>query len=149
MFDTHPKGGIAPMDLLSIRRFKSSPVALALAVWLFGLTAFPSLAAAALAPSRTSQGATATDRQADLEAVRVALENKLVAQKLADYGLSPSEVQAKLPQMSDADVHHIALLSKKLPQGGDDAVGTIIVILVIVILVIVIIKLMNREIIVR
>lgn len=137
------------MDSLSIRRFKRAPVALALALWLIGLLTFPSLAAAALAPSQTSQGAPATDRQADLQTVRQTLENKLVAQKLKDYGVSASEVEARLPRMSDADVHQIALLSKKLPQGGDDAVGTIIVILIIVILVIVVIKLMNREIIVR
>jgi len=136
------------MDSLSIRRFKRAPVALALALWLIGLLTFPSLAAAALAPSQTSQGAPATDRQADLQTVRQTLENKLVAQKLKDYGVSASEVEARLPRMSDADVHQIALLSKKLPQGGD-AVGDIVIILIIVILVIVVIKLMNREIIVR
>jgi len=136
------------MDSLSIRRFKRAPVALALALWLIGLLTFPSLAAAALAPSQTSQGAPATDRQADLQTVRQTLENKLVAQKLKDYGVSASEVEARLPRMSDADVHQIALLSKKLPQGGD-AVGDIVIILIIVILVIVLIKLMNREIVVR
>ncbi len=137
------------MHSLTIRRFKNPYVAFVLAFWLFGLVAFPSVAAAALAPSQTSQGAPATDRQADLQTLRQTLENKLVAQKLKDYGVSASEVEARLPRMSDADVHQIALLSKKLPQGGDDAVGTIIVILIIVILVIVVIKLMNREIVVR
>jgi len=137
------------MKSLSIRRFKNPYVALILALWFFGLVVFPSVAAASLAPSKTSSGTSSASREANIQAVRQALEHKLVAQKLKDYGLSTSEVEAKLPRMSDADVHQIALLSKKLPHGGDDAVGTIVVILIIVILVIVIIKLMNKEVIVR
>jgi hypothetical protein len=136
------------MNSLSIRRFKNPYVAFLLAFWLFGLVAFPSVAAASLAPSKTSDGTAPAGREADLQAVRQALEHKLVAQKLKDYGVSASEVEARLPRMSDADVHQVALLSKKLPQGGD-AVGDIVIILIIVILVIVIIKLMNREVIVR
>ena len=136
------------MDSLSIRRFKNPYVAFLLAFWLFGLVAFPSVAAASMAPSKTSEGTAPAGREADLQAVRQALEHKLVAQKLKDYGVSTSEVEARFPRMSDADVHQIALLSKKLPQGGD-AVGDIVIILIIVILVIVVIKLMNREIIVR
>ena len=136
------------MNSLSIRRFKNPYVAFLLAFWLFGLVAFPSVAAASLAPSKTSDGTAPARREADLQSVRQALEHKLVAQKLKDYGVSASEVEARLPRMSDTDVHQIALLSKKLPQGGD-AVGDIVIILIIVILVIVIIKLMNREIVVR
>jgi len=136
------------MNSLSIRRFKNPYVAFLLAFWLFGLVAFPSVAAASMAPSKTSEGTAPAGREADLQAVRQALEHKLVAQKLKDYGVSTSEVEARLPRMSDADVHQIALLSKKLPQGGD-AVGDIVIILIIVILVIVVIKLMNREIVVR
>jgi hypothetical protein len=136
------------MNSLSIRRFKNPYVAFLLAFWLFGLVAFPSVAGASMAPSKTSEGTAPAGREADLQAVRQALEHKLVAQKLKDYGVSTSEVEARLPRMSDADVHQIALLSKKLPQGGD-AVGDIVIILIIVILVIVVIKLMNREIVVR
>lgn len=136
------------MNSLSIRRFKNPYVAFLLAFWLFGLVAFPSVAAASMAPSKTSEGTAPAGREADLQAVRQALEHKLVAQKLKDYGVSTSEVEARFPRMSDADVHQIALLSKKLPQGGD-AVGDIVIILIIVILVIVVIKLMNREIVVR
>ena len=136
------------MNSLSIRRFKNPYVAFLLAFWLFGLVAFPSIASASLAPSKTSDGTAPAGREADLQAVRQALEHKLVVQKLKDYGLAASEVEARLPRMSDADVHQIALLSKKLPQGGD-AVGDIVIILIIVILVIVIIKLMHHDVIVR
>lgn len=137
------------MRTLSIRRFENPYLALTLALWLFGLVAFPAIAAASLTPSRTSGTQPSINRLADLQAVQSALEHKLVAQKLKDYGLSSSEVQARLPRMSDADVHQIAVLSKKLPQGGDDALGTIVVILIIVLLIILIVKLMNKEIAIR
>jgi hypothetical protein len=137
------------MPTFSIRRFKNPYLVLTLALWFFGLVVFPSLAAATLVPSKTASVAPSTNREADLKAVQSALEHKLVAQKLKDYGLSSSEVQAKLPQMSDADVHQIAVLSNKLPQGGDDGLGTIVVILVIVILVLVIIKIMNKQVVIR
>jgi len=106
-------------------------------------------AAAGLAPSRVS-GVTqiATTRDADMVVVQRALENKVVAQKLRDYGVSPDDTKLKLATMSDQDLHTLATASKGLPSGGDGA-GALITILVIIILVIVILKLMNKEVIVR
>lgn len=106
-------------------------------------------AAAGLAPSTTS-GATrvASARAADLMAAQRALENKVVAQKLRDYGVSPAEAQLKLASMSDRDLHSLASASKGLPSGGD-ATGAIIGVLVVVILVIVILRLMNKQVVVR
>lgn len=121
--------------------------ALALALWWGALHAAP--AGAALAPSRTS-GATAiqSQRDADLVAVQRALEHRLVAQKLRDYGVSPDEVRLRLAAMSDEDLHTLASASKGLPAGGD-AIGALIGVLIVVLLVIVILKLLNKEIVVR
>jgi hypothetical protein len=111
------------------------------------LTAAP--AAAGLAPSRASGTTTiASQREADVLVVQRALEHKVVAQKLRDYGVSPAEVEARLANLSDADLHQVATAAKGLPSGGD-GLGTLVAILVIVILVIVIVKLMNKEIVVR
>jgi hypothetical protein len=106
-------------------------------------------AAAGLAPS-TRSGATniASARDADLLVAQRALENKVVAQKLRDYGVSPAAAQIKLAGMSDQDLHRLASASKGLPSGGD-ATGAVIGVLVVVILVIVILKLTNREVVVR
>jgi len=106
-------------------------------------------AAAGLAPSRTS-GATAivSPRDADRVVVQRALENKIVAQKLRDYGVSPGEVELKLAGMSDHDLHTLASASKGLPSGGD-GVDALIGLLIIVLLVILILKLMNKQIIVK
>lgn len=106
-------------------------------------------AAAGLSPSRTS-GTTsiASSRDADMLVAQRALENKVVAQKLQDYGLAPDEAQARLASMSDQDLHTLASATKGLPSGGDGT-GAVIGVLVVVILVIVVLRLMNREVVVR
>src|SRR4029453_17654341 len=90
-------------------------------------------AIAGLAPSRVS-GTTsiASARDADMVMAQRALENKVVAQKLRDYGVSPADAQARLASMSDNDLHTLASSSKGLPSGGD-ATGAIIGVLVIII----------------
>ena len=106
-------------------------------------------AVAGLAPSRVS-GTTsiASARDADMVMAQRALENKVVAQKLRDYGVSPADAQARLASMSDNDLHTLASSSKGLPSGGD-ATGAIIGVLVIIILVVVVLKLMNKEVVVK
>ena len=107
-------------------------------------------AAAGLAPSRVSGATTVTDtRAADLLIVQRALEHKLVAQKLRDYGVAPENVQARLASLSDQDLHQLATASAGLPSGSDSALGLIVTILIIVLLVILIVKLMNKEIVVK
>lgn len=106
-------------------------------------------AAAGLAPSRVS-GVTeiVSTRDADMVLAQRALENKVVAQKLRDYGVTPENVQLRLATMSDQDLHTLATASKGLPSGGD-GVGVLISVLVVIILVLVILKLMNRDVVVK
>jgi hypothetical protein len=106
-------------------------------------------AIAALAPS-TRSGVTTIDsaRSADLLVAQRALENRVVAQKLLDYGVSPDEARLKLASMSDQDLHRLATVSAGLPSGGDGT-GAVIGILVVIILVIVVLRLMNRQVVVR
>ena len=106
-------------------------------------------AGAGIAPSRTS-GTTgiSTPRDADMLMAQRALENKVVAQKLHDYGVDPVAAQARLASMSDRDLHTLASTSRGLPSGGD-ATGAVIGVLVVVILVIVILRLTNHDVIVR
>lgn len=106
-------------------------------------------AVAGLAPSRVS-GATsiASARDADMLMAQRALENKVVGQKLRDYGVAPADAQARLASMSDADLHTLANAAKGLPSGGDGT-GAIIGVLVIVILVIVVLRLMHRDVVLR
>ncbi len=121
--------------------------ALLLVSWLCGVHAAPALAG--LAPSRTS-GVTgiASVRDADLLSVRRAIEHKVVAQKLRDYGISTEQADLRLASLSDAELHQLASATRGLPTGGD-GVGALIGILIVILLVIVILKLLNKEIIVR
>ncbi len=121
--------------------------ALVVVSWFSLLHAAP--AAAGLASSRLSgTTAIASPRDADMIAVQRALENKLVVQKLADYGVTPDQVQVRMASMSDQDLHTLASASKGLPSGGD-GVGLLISLLIVVLLVILIMKLLNKEIVVR
>lgn len=107
-------------------------------------------ALAGLAPSQTSGATTiASARDADLLVAQRALENKIVAQKLRDYGVAATDAQLKLASLSDQDLHTLASASRGLPSGGDGATGAIIGILVVVILVIVILRLTNHQVVVR
>ena len=107
-------------------------------------------ALASLAPS-TRSGVTTIDsaRDADLLVAQRALENKVVAQKLRDYGVSPAEAQLKLASMSDQDLHRLASVSKGLPSGGDGTTGAIIGVLVVIVLVIVVIRLLHHDVVVN
>jgi len=106
-------------------------------------------AAAGLAPSRTS-GSTAIHASRDAEIVMVQrmLENRVVAQKLQDYGVTQEEASLRVASMSDQDLHTLATASKGLPSGGDD-LSVIVTLLIIVLLVIVILKVMNKQVVVK
>lgn len=94
---------------------------------------------AMMVPSPVASEATAQARAQDLAAVRTALENKMVRQRLADLGLSSDQIDARLGRLSDRQLHQVAMhIEKQNPAG--DATG----ILVIVVLVLLIIYLAKR-----
>jgi Family of unknown function (DUF6627) len=85
----------------------------------------------------------ASARGVEIEKIRRALENKIVAEKLKSYGLSKEEVMAKVSKMSDGQIHQLAALSDKIPAGGDAALAVLITILVVVVLVLLILFLLR------
>ncbi len=106
-------------------------------------------AAAALAPSRTSGNTTIVSvRDADMLMAQRMLENKIVGQKLRDYGLTPEAAQLRLASLSDQDLHTLASTARGLPSGAD-ATGAVIGVLIVVILAIVVIRLLHHDVIVR
>jgi hypothetical protein len=91
----------------------------------------------------------AGSRIEDMAKVQAFLENKVVAQKLVDYGVSPAEAMAKVQAMGAQDLHRLASLSDRAAAGTDSALGFLIALAILVILIIVIFKLMNKEVVVR
>ena len=69
-------------------------------------------------------------REIDAEKVRSMLENKIVAERLRNYGLSTEEVTAKMNRMSDAQIHRLASLSDQIPAGGYSISSTALIIII-------------------
>ena len=92
---------------------------------------------AAFIPSSDSQ--TSLMRNQDIQTIKKALENKIVKQRLQDLGYSEKEIQDRLNQLSDEEVHSLAMRIDSLSQGG--ILGLVIAVLVIVVLVLLILKL--------
>lgn len=91
----------------------------------------------------------AGSRVEDMAKVQSFLENKVVVQKLVDYGVSPAEAMAKVKAMSALDLHRLASLTDRAAVGTDSALGFLVALAILVILIIVIFKLMNKEVVIR
>lgn len=111
-------------------------------------SASPPSVQAGLIVSQLSDGQAVAERSADLDKVRQALEHQLVAQRLADYGLSKEEVQLKLQTLNDAQLHQLASVSDTLAEGAD-GLGVVVTVLVIILLVIVILKVTDKQIVIK
>lgn len=111
------------------------------------LALFPAQSRAALMESRLADGALASERAAEVDTIRLTLEKEIVAQRLADYGISTAEVMAKLPTLSDEQIHQLAGLSDDLAAGG--ALGEVIAVLLIILLIVVILRLMDKKVIIK
>ncbi|MDI6763607.1 MAG: PA2779 family protein [Thermodesulfobacteriota bacterium] len=75
------------------------------------------------------------DRSSDLEKIRKVLEMKMVREKLKDLGFTPNEIEKRLGQLSDHQIHQLALNLDELQVGGSSGWAVLIVILLIAIVV--------------
>ena len=121
-------------------------LAVAMAGWMGVLGSLRGVAEAGVIASHLSEAKT---RSEDLAKVQSYLENKIVHQKLVDYGVSPEEAKAKVEAMSPRDLHRLASLTDRAAAGADDGIGLLIGIAVLVILILVILKLSHKEVIIR
>jgi hypothetical protein len=121
-------------------------VAVMMAGWMGVLGSVRGVAEAGVIASSLSD---AGSRVEDMAKVQTFLENKVVVQKLIDYGVSPAEAMAKVKAMSAQDLHRLASLTDRAAAGTDSALGFLIGLAILIILIVVIFKLMNKEIVVR
>jgi hypothetical protein len=121
-------------------------LAVAMAGWMGLLGSLRGVAEAGVIASRLSE---TEARSEDLSKVQSFLENKIVVQKLIDYGVSPEETKAKVEAMSPQDLHRLAALTDRAAAGADDGLGVLIGIAILIILIIVILKLMHKEVVIR
>ena len=80
------------------------------------------------------------ERTVDLGKIQAALETKLVGERLAQLGFTKNEIQSRLGQLSDQQLHKIALKVDELKVAGDGG-GVVIAILLIAIIVLLIVYL--------
>jgi Family of unknown function (DUF6627) len=121
-------------------------VAVMMAGWMGVLASVRGVAEAGVIASSIED---AGSRVEDMAKVQAFLENKVVVQKLVDYGVSPLEATEKVRAMSAQDLHRLASLTDRAAAGTSDALGFLIGLAILIILIIVIMKLMNKEIVVR
>ncbi|EPR35421.1 hypothetical protein dsat_2122 [Alkalidesulfovibrio alkalitolerans DSM 16529] len=110
------------------------PLTMCMALIMFTLGLVPRVEASFL-PTGESRSLAA--QEADMSVVREALENKIVGQRLADFGYTAEEVENTLKLASPEEIHQLATNIQAV-QAGEGALGVIIAILVIALLVVLI-----------
>jgi hypothetical protein len=59
------------------------------------------------------------DRQADIQKIQRVLEVKMVSERLRALGFAPGEIQARLSQLNDQQIHQLAQKIDELNVGGE------------------------------
>jgi len=94
-------------------------------------------------------GISPAERSLDTMKIQKFLEMKMVGERLKELGFTQDEIRARLHQLSDQQIHQLALNLDDLKVGADSGLGIIIALLVIAILVILIIQLTGHRIVVK
>jgi hypothetical protein len=77
------------------------------------------------------------DRSSDLEKIRKVLEMKMVRERLKNFGFTPNEIEKKLSQLEDQQIHQLALSLDELKVGSDGWAWVVVILVLIAIGVIV------------
>lgn len=86
------------------------------------------------------------DREAAIERIQKVIETKMIRERLEKLGFTQEEIRARLTQLSDQQIHQLALKLDDIKVGGD--LGVVIALLVIAILVVILLQLTGRRVIV-
>lgn len=87
-------------------------------------------------------------RKAAVDKIQRILESKIISQRLSEIGLSKNEINSRLNELNDDDIHQFASQLESLMPGGD-AITTIMGLLVIAILVLVILQLTGHKVVIK
>ena len=80
-------------------------------------------------------GPSQIDRQSDLLKVQKVLESKMIRERLGQLGFTEEGIQQRLYQLSDEQIHQMALKIDELKIGGDAGEAVIIGFVVIIFIV--------------
>jgi len=71
------------------------------------------------------------DRSSDIDKIRKVLEMKMVRERLKNFGFTPDEIEKKLIQLDDQQIHQLALNLDELKVGSSDVWVWVLVILLL------------------
>ena len=74
---------------------------------------------------------------------------KMVRERLKEYGLAQEEITARLVQLSDQQIHQLALKVDDLRVAADDGLGIIVALLLIGILVVLLIMVLGHRVVIK
>ncbi len=123
------------MNFMNFLRLNARTIAFPMVVLMLALCVPMGVAQAALVG--TDQVITRTEIDNDRARVAAFLAREDVRRQIESMGVDPDEAAARVDGLSDAEVQQIAARIDTLP-AGQDALGTILVILLVVFLVLII-----------
>ena len=103
-------------------------------MFLFGIT--PKVDAG-FSPSEII-GQSQMNRSGDVEKIRKFIEMKMVRERLDAFGFSQEEIQTRLNQLSDDQIHQVALQLDELKVAGNGAEAVIIILLILILVALII-----------
>lgn len=89
------------------------------------------------------------ERALESKQIQKFLEMKMVRERLRELGLSPDEIQARLNQFSDRQIHQLALKLDALKVGADEGLVIVILLLGVAIAVVIILQATGHKVIVK
>ena len=89
------------------------------------------------------------DRGSDLGKIQKAIETKKVGERLKQIGFTPDEVLKKLSQLSDEEIHQLALQLDELKVGSDAGWVVLVIVIVLVAIAVVVIYTKGNKIVVK
>ena len=88
------------------------------------------------------------ERSADLGRIQKFLEMKMVRERLKDLGFTSEEIQGKLKDLNDQQLHQMAMKVDELKVAGDGA-GIVVGLILIALLIVLIIYLSGHRVVVK
>jgi hypothetical protein len=114
--------------MIFFKRFFSNRVFICYLTVAFSVLSSASSAPAMFIPSPYG-GNGAKHRGTDIQEIQKLLESKLIQHKLSQFGLTRGEIEARLHQLDDEQIHQIASQIHTLEPGGNGAEVFLIVLL--------------------
>jgi len=115
--------------MIFFKRFFFNKVFICYLTLAFSILSFASSAPAMFIPS-SHEGNGVGHREADLQKIQKLLESRLIQHKLSQFGLTREEIEERLCQLDDEQLHQIASQIHTLEPGGNGA-EVILVLLVL------------------